>query len=247
MLTYNPPRYILRRNEIIPNVKPGANFLEIGAGNLKLTKELLGKFSYGTIIDYSGYTQEFFNQLPNFQKEKLKIIQGDFLKIDIPNSFDCIVCCEVLEHVEDDSLFLEKIHSSLSRGGQLILSVPARMKYWSIHDETVGHLRRYEKDDLIELVSSIGFSEVGLISYGFPFIHLFRIMREILAKQQHTEKKNWSQRKQTETSGALHASKNFNWLGLLINPKSFAPLSFITRIFNRYNLSDGYILIAKKK
>ena len=38
--------------------------------------------------------------------------------------------------------------------------MPAKAKYWTVHDELVGHLRRYEKADLMRMLEDAGFVDV---------------------------------------------------------------------------------------
>lgn len=246
MPSYNPPRYLFRRYEILRRAIPGNAFLEIGTGNIKLAQELLRYFKKGTIVDFSKYVQTFYERLPQIQRDKLTLKIGDVQALDLGGGFDCVVSCEVMEHIEDDSAFLQRIHSLLKEEGQLMLSVPSRMKYWSVHDEIVGHLRRYEKQELLALLQATGFKQVEVLSYGFPFINLLRIPRILLARKQHRYKKDWEQRQQTEVSGAKHASRSFDWLGLLVNPVTWLPLTWVASWFNRFDLSDGYLVVARK-
>lgn len=246
MLSYNPPRYLFRRYEILRNIRPGENFLEVGTGNIKLAQALLGYFKCGTIVDFSRYVEAMYQRLPNEHKQRLRLRVGDVGELAFTETYTCVVTCEVMEHVEDDEGFLRRLHSLLNEGGQLVLSVPSRMKYWSIHDEIVGHLRRYEKEDIIERVERSGFSDIKVLSYGFPFVNLLRLPRILLAHKQHKRKKNLEKRQQTEDSGVHHASDTVNWLGLFVNQYTWLPFAWIASLFNRLDWSDGYIVIARK-
>jgi len=145
-MTYYPPRYLFRRYEILHMIRPGHNFLEIGAGNLKLSQDLLRLFNTGTLIDYNLETQALYDKLDVSLRQRSQLIIADFLSLALPRQYDCVIACEVLEHVQDDEVFVQKAYRLLCDQGQLILSVPSRMKFWSLHDEIVGHLRRYEKE-----------------------------------------------------------------------------------------------------
>lgn len=246
MLSYNPPRYLFRRFEILRHVKAGENFLEVGTGNMKLAQALLNNYRHGTVIDFSEFVQAIHKSLPVETRSRLTLKVGDIATLDIEERFDCIVSCEVMEHIEDDAGFLRRLHALLNTGGQIILTVPSRMKYWSIHDEIVGHIRRYEKDEIIELFSKEGYTNIQVLSYGFPFVNLLRLPRIWLARKQYKRKKDWGQRKQTEDSGVHHATDSFNWLGILVNQYTFLLLFWIASAFNSFDLSDGYIVIAEK-
>ena len=146
-MKYYPPRYVFRRYEIMQRVNTGEHFLEIGPGNLFLAKDILSKLSRGTLMDLNTTdVQQIYDSLKEPHKQKLKLIIADFVQYDQSNmKYDCVIACEVLEHIEDDISFLRKVNELLINQGQLILPVPAGQRYWSKHDEIVGHYRRYEK------------------------------------------------------------------------------------------------------
>jgi SAM-dependent methyltransferase len=247
-LKYNPPRFLFRRFVIMKEVKSNGHFLEIGPGNLSLAVDLLNKFNKGTLIDFNTTdVQEIFDKLPDVQRQRLKLIFADFNEYNqFDDKFDCVVSCEVLEHIENDSPFLKKIYALLIKRGQLILSVPARQKYWSRHDEIVGHFHRYEKPEIFEKLKEAGFSEIKVASYGFPFVNIFRLGRVTLANIQYTEKSRWDQKKKTQESGFINKRNSYQWVGYFINKYSFYPFCVIASLFNNLDLSEGYVVSAKK-
>jgi SAM-dependent methyltransferase len=56
---------------------------------------------------------------------------------------DVVVMHDVLEHIEDDHGAAELVRSLLRPGGTAIVSVPALMSLYGVHDEALGHFRRY--------------------------------------------------------------------------------------------------------
>jgi len=56
-------------------------------------------------------------------------------------SFDAIICFEVLEHVKEDNLALSEVSRVLKKGGLLLLSVPAKGPISQINLEAKGHVR----------------------------------------------------------------------------------------------------------
>jgi SAM-dependent methyltransferase len=72
-------------------------------------------------------------------------------------SFDVVGMFEVLEHVADDDGFLREIARITRPGGSLALTVPLRMKYFCSFDRFVGHVRRYEPDELRSKVERAGY------------------------------------------------------------------------------------------
>ncbi len=57
---------------------------------------------------------------------------------------DAYLLMDVLEHVPDDAAVLGAIVPVVKPGGVLLLTVPADMRLWSRHDESLGHYRRYD-------------------------------------------------------------------------------------------------------
>ena len=108
-------------------------------------------------------------------KKGIKIAQGDFMEITpFPKEkFDVIVAGEIIEHVFDTDLFIEKIRKQLSRGGRLILttpnvaSLPRRLlllfginpvlENRVIVDVTAGHIRYFTFKELEKLLQDHGF------------------------------------------------------------------------------------------
>lgn len=88
---------------------------------------------------------------------------------DLPfadKSFDLLCAFDVIEHVEDDNKAFSEIARVLRPDGAFFLSVPLCKEAWTKFDETVGHARRYERDQLEELLSSFGFTVKQSAIYG---------------------------------------------------------------------------------
>jgi SAM-dependent methyltransferase len=72
-------------------------------------------------------------------------------------SFGGVFAFEVLEHVPDDQVLVGEVARVLTDGGVFALSVPLRMSRWSRMDELSAHVRRYEPEELFELLRAAGF------------------------------------------------------------------------------------------
>lgn len=93
------------------------------------------------------------------------VLAGDAAKLPFPdNSFDRIICSEVLEHVPDPDAVLEEISRILKPGGLFIASVP---RYWpervcwalstEYHNTPGGHVRIFKSRQLRQAVEKQGF------------------------------------------------------------------------------------------
>ncbi|HET9929245.1 MAG TPA: class I SAM-dependent methyltransferase [Polyangiaceae bacterium] len=86
--------------------------------------------------------------------------------------FDLVVCSEVLEHLRNDRLALERLGTLLAPGGRLILSVPAGER--TRFDRAIGHLRHYTEGQMAERLQDAGFEAERVFSWGFPFHSFYR-------------------------------------------------------------------------
>ncbi len=67
-------------------------------------------------------------------------------------SLDLLTAFDVLEHIDEDYLVAAEMARVLRPGGTALIAVPCDMALWSSHDESVGHVRRYSRDSLAELM-----------------------------------------------------------------------------------------------
>ena len=89
---------------------------------------------------------------------------------------------------------------------------------------------------------------VEVVAYGYPWINWLSHLRVWLARRTLAEREDWDQEKQTAMSNHRQIP---SWLSgslapLLVNRVTVWPLAVISRLFNRVDLSDGYILTARK-
>lgn len=90
-------------------------------------------------------------------------------------SGDTVIMMDVLEHFNDDVLFLKKANELLDENGSMIVKVPAQKSLYSDIDVASGHYRRYDLDDLKDAASQAGLrvsyirkvNPVGAVAYRF--------------------------------------------------------------------------------
>jgi SAM-dependent methyltransferase len=91
----------------------------------------------------------------------LPMVRGDARHLPFPDeSMDLVMSTDLWEHVEDHEAVARETFRVLRRGGRALVAVPCSMTLWSGHDVALGHVRRYEKDDLAALMRGAGL-EVG--------------------------------------------------------------------------------------
>ncbi|MEX2259473.1 MAG: methyltransferase domain-containing protein [Woeseia sp.] len=248
-MKYRAPRFLFRRHEIFRHIEGGTTFIEVGAGNLLLSEELVKFFDRGVAVDFTDDLKISYSKLAGEIRSRLEILNLDFVTQSVPGKFDCFIACEVMEHIDDDAAFLRKIRDVLKPGGQAIISVPARVKYWSVHDELVGHVRRYEKAELIEKTTGAGFSSVRVISYGFPWVNILSLPRIWLARRSISDRKDWDQQRQTSMSNhnQIPSWLSNSILPFFVNRFTIYPFARFSQLFNASDRSNGYVIIMFKE
>ncbi len=250
------PRQIFRQELALKILKKYTknckNFLEIGAGLGNFSKELYKKLPNGDIIESSEDSIKILKE--NLKDTSVKIISGDFSKYNFEKKYSLIILFEVLEHIKDDEKFLNKIHNLLDDQGVLIFSVPSRMKKWSLSDKIAGHYRRYEKKEVSKKLENENFKIKELISYGFPIINLSSLIRDKLINKNKTKSLNLENKNDMTNligQGLFKYIKYKNFFiflsKILFSKKLTKFYIIITSIFNKYDLGDGYICLAKKR
>ena len=105
-----------------------------------------------TALDYSPDAAEMA------RARGLAALRSDARLLPFPDgAFDLVLSTDAWEHIEEDDQVAAEAHRVLGPGGQLFVMVPAGMDLWSGHDLALGHVRRYERAELVSLVESAGF------------------------------------------------------------------------------------------
>ncbi len=131
------------------------DILEVGCGIGNFTDKLT---EYGRVfaIDYNqSYVSILKKDRHKYTAGLGDIEEGRFFFDS--QKFDTIVCLNVLEHIKDDKKALENIFKLLKKDGHLILLVPAFNLLYGEIDRSIGHYRRYYKNQLIKQFQQLGF------------------------------------------------------------------------------------------
>jgi len=227
----------------------GKTFLEVGCGPGSLSLRLCRKGWRGVGIDFSpdAIAQARDNLSPYIQDGRYRLIAGDLFTIDLgEEKFDVGLSMMVMEHVTNHVDFVERIVRSIKPGGHVIIGVPGRRDRWGIEDETVGHLRRYDRGDLQETLTSAGLTDVTVWSVAVPVANLlFHFGNFFIRNSGEIQKVKQSAHEQTEASGI----REIPWktvfpspFKLLLNRTTLYPLFVLQRLFYSSNL--GLTMIA---
>jgi len=140
------------------------NVVDIGCGAGTLCFYIANKEIEVLGVDVSSKAiktcQESSKSMGLDKLAKFKV--ADFPNKSINRKFDLVVFTEVIEHLHDDKLALEKIFTMLNKGGIVIITTPSlnaplyRLGYANNFDKKVGHLRRYTVKSLSLLCKEAG-------------------------------------------------------------------------------------------
>jgi SAM-dependent methyltransferase len=146
----------------------GARVLDLGAGVGTFTALVAGLgLDVVALEPHAPYADRLEREFAG--DARVTVVHGTIeqLRAEERDSFDSIVCFNVLEHIADDGEALRAAREMLRPGGRLLLLVPAHRLLYSGMDREVGHERRYAKADLGRLLTDCGY-EVETLRYVNP-------------------------------------------------------------------------------
>jgi SAM-dependent methyltransferase len=136
---------------VLRHLLPGAEILDYGCGTGATAVKLRDAGFRISAADVSDHA------LAACRAANLTTI--DLRQQQIPAaSVDCVLACDVVEHVEKDVELMAEFRAALRPGGRLIVTVPAYEFLWSGEDYISEHVRRYTRSQLIKQAESAGFS-----------------------------------------------------------------------------------------
>jgi SAM-dependent methyltransferase len=78
---------------------------------------------------------------------------GDVTALPFPDrTFDLLCAFDIIEHVDDDQAVFREISRVTKADATVIFSVPLHPARWSAFDGLVGHVRRYDPDELLAIL-----------------------------------------------------------------------------------------------
>jgi SAM-dependent methyltransferase len=142
--------------------KDRCSVLEIGARDGYHSRRLAERFESVTALDL---------ERPTFSAERVTTVKGDVTALEFPdNSFDCVLCAEVLEHVPA----VEKAAAEISRVArhEVVIGVPYRQdtRYGKMTcpacgkiNPACGHVHSFDKRRLASLFGELEMVETSFV------------------------------------------------------------------------------------
>jgi len=155
---------------------------------------------------------------------------------DLPfyDEFDAVIACDVLEHLDDDELALQRLYQAIKPGGICLITVPAGELLWSTIDQYAGHKRRYHAKGLMKKVSLAGFTPIRLsyfMTIPYPILLIKRMLGDIFQSQRNGE-------------GEVTEGMNELKIPLILNELLYHTLWFERKLIHFFDLPVGSSLIC---
>jgi SAM-dependent methyltransferase len=248
------PSYLLRRDRIlrILSALPAGSALEIGCGAGALIDDLVHRGFQCQAIETSPDACSLARVLHRNNP-------GTQIHSEPPSgwreTFDYVLAFEVLEHIEHDREALLQWRGWLKMKGCLLISVPAHRRRWSASDVWAGHYRRYEREDLVNLLQQGGFQMLAIECYGFPLANVMEpirawLHRRVLKREGQNRVGTSAQQHQinTQRSGIQRGFEarlypfQTSFVGTALMRLCFALQS----LFVGTDFGPGYLVVARK-
>ena len=153
------------------NLRPGQKVLDLGCGEGRHSIHLALSDAvevYGFDLNEADVRTAVERAAPFFAEDtvpgRLLLGVGNGLKLPFAaDSFDVVICSEVLEHIEDYRGVLSEIHRVLKPGGIFAATVPAFLPEWicwklsdAYHEVEGGHIRIFREKQLRNDIEALG-------------------------------------------------------------------------------------------
>lgn len=96
--------------------------------------------------------------------------------------YDAVLLLDVIEHIDDDAVFVRAALRHLRPGGIVVINVPASMMLFSDYDKAMGHVRRYTSHGLRDLLESCRVEVQDIQPWGLLMIPLLLIRKTLLCR-----------------------------------------------------------------
>ncbi len=114
-------------------LQPTQSVLEIGAGTGRFTMLIAPRVRHVTAVDISGnMLGQLADKMKKEQLGNIRLIHGDFIRINFSERFDLIVGFSAIEYIKDKEALFRKMAELLKPGGRLLFTTPHHtfIRWW---------------------------------------------------------------------------------------------------------------------
>jgi SAM-dependent methyltransferase len=166
--------HLVRR--YLADLGQGSRLLDLGCGTGGLLEYLdsedLNFDATGLELSAAGVARAT-ERLPDARFIQCDLLAPEPPDLELLGWAEQATCSEVLEHLDNPKLFLERARPLLRPGARLVVTVPAGPM--SAYDHYIGHRRHYDPMSLRLLLESAGFEVESVFGHGLPFFNLYRL------------------------------------------------------------------------
>ena len=99
--------------------------------------------------------------------ENVEIVHVDLSGSEsAPSGFDTALVFDGLQRADNPKHLLSKVSSTVSAGGHVLIHVPAHTHLYGPMDRALGHVRRFERDELADMIQSVGLEVVSIKAFN---------------------------------------------------------------------------------
>jgi len=155
-----------------------ARVADIGCSSGYLLEDLATKLPDARLFGLDGVFAGL--SLASKTLASLELAQGDVTELPYcEESFDAILCANLLEHVADDGVALGELRRVLRPGGRAILVVPRGRRLFDYYDRFLCHERRYGHGEMAAKAKSAGFELLADLHLGAPLYPAFWLVKKV--------------------------------------------------------------------
>jgi SAM-dependent methyltransferase len=132
----------------------GRSAIVVGSGSGEFAALLASRGARVLAVDIDEPSVELTRQTAARFGVELETAVARIEEIDVARQFDLVVATDVIEHVADDDLAVDKLVALTAAGGRILITVPALQWLFGLHDEALGHYRRYDRRSLRRLLEA---------------------------------------------------------------------------------------------
>jgi SAM-dependent methyltransferase len=139
------------------------SFLEIGCGSgivLAALRKVMPELRLVGVELYEEGLEIARRRLPDAE-----LLELDARELSFEDEFDVVGAFDVIEHIDEDELVLERMLRAARPGGGLLVLVPQHPWLWSEHDRVMEHRRRYTRRELVGKAERAGIQVVEVTSF----------------------------------------------------------------------------------